>query len=120
MSEAYRKKISVDALLGKLDRLQKKLKINTDGTCGDGIVSDFYINKFNRDGSREKLVERYGELAEEYKSLAEELKKHDSNIDRLEMKIGEESDSGRIAELRKELADEESERADASKRIKAV
>lgn len=117
MSEAYRKKIKVDALLGKIDTLQKKLKISIDGTCGDGKIADFYINKFNQDGSFERLVESYGEYAEEYVNYKEIMEEHASNIQNLEDRIRNENDPIKISEMEKEADEERSKKTAASNKM---
>jgi hypothetical protein len=70
MSEAYKRKISADKLLGKLDKRQQKLKGNIDGTGGE---DDFFVNKFNRDGSRDSSVNSYAGLFMKHRELTKSL-----------------------------------------------
>lgn len=73
MSEAYKKKINVDKILGKMDKAQQKLKRNIDGTVGDGRYEPFYICKFNKNGSRNNAANKYADLVVEYRSLSRAL-----------------------------------------------
>ncbi|HHW48861.1 MAG TPA: hypothetical protein GXX14_09625 [Clostridiaceae bacterium] len=84
LSETYRKKINVDKMLGKMDKLQQKLKNVIDGSGGIGNV---FVNSFNQNGVRDKLVDDYANLVISYKSLSESLNSINSDIRVLEEQI---------------------------------
>lgn len=100
MSEVYKKKTDIDKLAGEAGKLQESLKKSIDGTNGDGSTEDYYINKFNKDGGRDKLVEACCSLAAQYKlllSLQNAVKKQTGQEDK--------GVADKIASLKKSLDD---------------
>jgi len=98
MSEAYKKKTGADKLLGKLDKLQQRLKKNISGTEED---SSCFVNGFNRNKSRSNAVSAYAGLFMEYTSLKDNLKEIVKSISELRKSAGEASEG--IDESIKEL-----------------
>jgi len=87
LSETYRKKVNVDKMLGKMDKLQQKLKKAIDG---NGETGNVYVNGFNLNGVRDKLVDDYINMIISYKSLSESLSQINSDIQAAEwQKINE-------------------------------
>jgi uncharacterized protein YdcH (DUF465 family)/molybdopterin converting factor small subunit/Sec-independent protein translocase protein TatA len=66
MSEAYKKKLGIDKLMGRLDESQQKLKKFIDGT-GDTIGK--YVNGFNRNGKWLEIFDNYNDLSDRIKSI---------------------------------------------------
>jgi len=66
ISEAYRMRYEVDKLLVKVDGAQQALKRNIDG---DGNSDKFYVNGYNKDGTREDMIYKLAEKAEHYCAL---------------------------------------------------
>jgi len=101
LSEAYRKKINVDKMLGKMDKLQQKLKNVIDGSGGTGNI---YVNRFNLNGARDKLVDDYADMLISYKSLSESLNRINNDIRVLEEQINNgDNNDGTDKELKDKL-----------------
>ena len=81
MAEAYRKKVRVDKFLGEMDKFQQKLKKNIDGS---GSANECYINKFNENGSRDGLSNKYADTAINYGVLKNRLLDIENKINGIE------------------------------------
>ncbi|HOJ09668.1 MAG TPA: DUF5702 domain-containing protein [Clostridiales bacterium] len=77
MAELYEKKVDIERELEDIDSIQRKIKKNISGTIGDGIFEPSYIEKFNKDGERDNLVNRYVGLIERYASLESAIESGD-------------------------------------------
>lgn len=69
MACLYEKKTGLEKELSNVDNLLRELKKNISGTLGDGIFEEEYIEKFNLDGIRDKLIDTYTRLIEEQSSI---------------------------------------------------
>ncbi|MGI6777004.1 MAG: DUF5702 domain-containing protein [Acetivibrionales bacterium] len=100
VSESYRKKITVDKLLGKMGGFQEQLKKTIDGTIGNREFEEFAVNGFNKNGARETVVEKLSKLPGEYQSLMEELEELEDKLERLESRLRRAEDEEAKASLR--------------------
>lgn len=81
MSAAYKKKVSIDKLLGSMDKSQQKLKKSIDGS---GNIIDKYINGFNLGGSWEEAYNSFNSLSESLASIKSRLNTLNSSLNELE------------------------------------
>ncbi|HHV96512.1 MAG TPA: hypothetical protein GXX37_08600 [Clostridiaceae bacterium] len=65
MASLYEKKTGLEKELSDLDNLQREVKKNISGTLGDGVFEEEYVEKFNLNGVRDRLVDNYINLLEE-------------------------------------------------------
>lgn len=79
ISEAYKKKLGIDKLMGGIDKSQQKLKKFIDG-AGDTIGK--YVNGFNRNG---KWIETFNS----YNDLSDRINSINSSISSINEEIGE-------------------------------
>lgn len=70
MSGAYKQKVSIDKLFGRMDKYQQNLKKSIDGL---GSSIDKFINGFNTDGSWEDAFRSFNSLTEELAKLRDEI-----------------------------------------------
>jgi len=70
MSGAYRQKVSIDKIFGRIDKYQQRLKKCIDG-LGDGI--DKFINGFNQDRSWEEAFRSFNSLTEGLAKIRDEI-----------------------------------------------
>ncbi len=96
MSDAYKQKVGIDKLLGKMDKSQQKLKKNVDGTGGE---AEKFINGFNSNGSWEAAFNDFNSMTETLSSLEESIVSMDSSISALESELAAyDDDDGKAAE----------------------
>ncbi len=86
MSNAYKQKVSIDKLMGSMDKSQQKLKKNIDG-AGGGIEK--FINAFNMNGSWETAFNDFNSMTDTFQSLESQLNSLDSSIGALEAQLDE-------------------------------
>jgi hypothetical protein len=86
MSEAYKKKVGIDKLLGRMDKSQQKLKKSVDGS-GSENPGEKYINGFNLGGSWESAFASFNSLAAELSFARSRLDSIDSSISALEEQL---------------------------------
>ena len=70
MSVAYKKKVGIDKILGKMDKAQQSLKMNVDGS---GKANEKYINGFNPDGICQDALSNLINSKNDRKALEAEL-----------------------------------------------
>ena len=70
----YEKKTEIEKELDEVDSIQRKLKRNISGTLGDGAFEADYIEKFNLDGVRDKLIDTYTELIADLSDSISDIK----------------------------------------------
>lgn len=80
MSEAYKKKVGVDKILGRMDKSQQKLKKKVDG---DGSSGGLFVNGFNAGGSWMEAFNRFSSLCSGLDSLRNRLGELDERIGQL-------------------------------------
>lgn len=112
MAEAYKKKVEVDKLLAKADKLQQALKQNLDGDGGKG----YYVNGFNRGGSREEAVSLYTRLMGEYIDLRREAAEIDALIESLTNSL--ETEEEKKEEIQEQLEEAKKQRKDVKDKLK--
>jgi len=112
MAETYKRKISVDRLLDKMGKAQEGLKISLDGVLGDKTSKKYFVNGFNKNGSRDKLAGYYADLSEKRKSLFQRLGYLEEEADRIRSRLlgsagGEESEAlmSRLVAVLNEIGD---------------
>ena len=66
ISEAYKMRYEVDKLLAKIDGVQQALKKNIDG---NGNSDKYYINGYNKNGTRQNMIHEFAEKAAQYCTL---------------------------------------------------
>jgi len=81
MSDAYKKKVGIDKILGSMDKAQQKLKKSIDG-IGDSVEK--FINGFNQEGSWEAAYNIYNSLCESAGFKINELSSVDESIRKLQ------------------------------------
>lgn len=91
MAGAYKRKVGIDKLLGKMDKSQQKLKKLVDGI---GSGTEKFINGFNLNGSWESAFNSFNSLSGTLSSLQESLATLDASIGELERQISEAESSG--------------------------
>lgn len=67
MAGIYKRKISVDKLTGSMSKYLEKLKINIDGTLGDGKYIPYFISGFNKGGVRDAVVQSFAGMLDQLK-----------------------------------------------------
>ena len=77
MSTAYSKKVGLDKVLGRLDKVQQSLKKNVDGT---GKESNKYINGFNLNGIWKKVFNDYFSFNDEMNTLKQDLERVNAEL----------------------------------------
>lgn len=103
MSNAYKQKIGIDKILGKMDKSQQKLKKLVDGT-GNSINK--YINGFNLNGSWENAYQSFNSLTADLSSMKNSIESMNSSMSGLETQKSQlEKD---IVELQKNEKNKES------------
>ena len=86
MSDAYKKKVGIDKLLGSMDKSQQSLKKNIDG-LGNGVEK--FINDFNSNGSWEATFNEFNSMTESMQSLESSIDTLNSRISELETQLAE-------------------------------
>ncbi len=77
MSEAYKKKLGIDKLMGRLDKSQQKLKRFVDG-AGDTLGK--YVNGFNLNGKWTEAYKSYNDLASRFSSIKSSMSSLNEDI----------------------------------------
>lgn len=80
MSEAYKKKVGVDKILGRMDKSQQALKKKVDG---DGAAGNLFVNGFNAGGALTEAFNRFSSLYEGLDSLKKSIAGVEEQIARL-------------------------------------
>lgn len=91
MSGAYKQKVGIDKLLGKMDKSQQKLKKLVDGL---GSSAEKFINGFNMNGSWESAFKSFNSLKDAMTSAKNSLSSVESNISELESQISQLESTG--------------------------
>jgi hypothetical protein len=86
MSNAYKQKVSIDKLLGGMDKSQQKLKKNVDGAAGE---IEKFVNAFNIGNSWETAFNEYNSLNDILRSLESQMSTLDSSISSLQAQLDE-------------------------------
>jgi hypothetical protein len=86
MSGAYKQKVGIDKLLGKMDKSQQKLKKLVDGL---GSSAEKFINGFNMNGGWELAFKSFNSLKEALASAKDSLSSVESSISELESQISQ-------------------------------
>jgi len=81
MADAYKKKVGIDKIFGRMDKSQQSLKKKVDG---DGTPGGVFVNGFNRGGSWMEAFNRFSSLCSGLDSLEESLNRLDDSIGRLQ------------------------------------
>ena len=84
MALSYEKKTEVEKELYNIDSIQRTLKKYISGTLGDGIFEMDYIEKFNLNGVRDKLIDTYIELINTQTSLLSDIESQAKYLEQLE------------------------------------
>lgn len=119
MAGAYKRKISVDKLLGKMGGHQEALKRDIDGKVGTESGEKYFISGFSPDGARGRLVSELSKMAEAYLDCLEEREAVQERIEAASRSSGagsggtdeeeERSELDRLKKKRSELGDKLSE-----------
>lgn len=80
ISGAYRKKVEIDSIIGKMDKVQQRLKKDIDGS---GAAKEKFINGFNLNSIWNETVSRFEGLAGNLYSSRSRLEEIDGLISRL-------------------------------------
>lgn len=96
MSEAYKKKVGVDKILGRMDKSQQALKKKVDG---DGKTGSLFVNGFNAAGALTGAFNRFKSLCEGLDSLKESISELDDRIDQLRSLQDGDGTAERLQEL---------------------
>ncbi len=91
MAGAYKQKVGIDKLLGRMDKSQQKLKKLVDGL---GSSADKFINGFNINGSWESAFKNFNSLKEFLSSIKDSLSSVESSISSLESQISQLESAG--------------------------
>lgn len=91
MAGAYKQKVGIDKLLGKMDKSQQKLKQLVDGVGSD---ADKFINGFNVNGSWESAFNTFNSLTETLCAAEAGIGSIDSSISELERQLSEMKGAG--------------------------
>ncbi|HEX2946518.1 MAG TPA: DUF5702 domain-containing protein [Clostridia bacterium] len=83
MAGAYKQKVGIDKLLGKMDKSQQKLKKVVDGTGS----TDKYINGFNLNDSWKNAFSSFNSLSESLSTAQNNLAAIDSSINEVNGQI---------------------------------
>ena len=113
MSAAYKKKVGIDKILGRMDKSQQKLKKKVDG---EGSPGGIFVNGFNVGGSWMEAFNGFSSLCSGLDSLRDRLDELDERIGQLQSSAGgggeeEEGQDGtvdrlmRLLEQRSSMAD---------------
>jgi len=86
MSNAYKQKVSIDKILGRMDKSQQKLKISIDGT---GDAAEKFINGFNINDSWVSAFNEFNSIAGTLPELDDKLECLNENIRNIESQLEE-------------------------------
>lgn len=96
MSTAYKKKVGIDKIAGKMNKAQQSLKKSVDGSGGE---KEAFINGFNLNGIWEETLKSYIGLYSRLRSLESELESVEKELSRLQNSDNPENE-GRIHALK--------------------
>ena len=106
MSEAYKKKVGIDKILGRLDKSQQRLKKNIDGS---GKPGEKFINGFNMGGCWESAFQQFNALVSGLSAAQSSLETVNGQINDLESdaagSTGSDTNRGGTADTHGDAAD---------------
>ncbi|MGE5614206.1 MAG: DUF5702 domain-containing protein [Bacillota bacterium] len=117
MSGAYKQKVTIDKILGSMDKSQQKLKKLVDGA---GSEMDKFINGFNLNGAWESAYHHFNSLSKNLESIMDSINSLDGIISGLEAEISnpeneEDTLSGEAQNRLDQLMQERSDLYDAAR-----
>lgn len=106
MSEAYKKKLGIDKLMGRLDKSQQKLKKFIDG-AGDTVGK--YVNGFNMNGKWIETFTSYNDMADRITSINSSISSINTEISDLSNQLNNQLRAEQEADAKQNESDKEND-----------